>query len=224
MPRGEVQVDQIVTGAIERQREVGIVSFLVLLVSGRRILGALAKALNQVSDVDQRREGLLRRVAVELAMLVWIGALFGLALSSGTLLGAVEEGIGGSSPAGQLAWGALLALVRAGLLLATFFVIYFFVPRGERDRRAALTGAVAATLLFLAARQLFLFWVDRLWENFSLIYGPLAVGTVLLLWAWYVALITLFGGALASHVKVMAIEGASAEEAGRRHVDKAGAA
>ena len=46
----------------------------------------------------------------------------------------------------------------------------------------------------------------------------------MLFWAWFVALITLFGGALASHVKVMAIEGASAEEAERRHVDKAGAA
>jgi len=219
LPRGEIEVEEIVTAALAERGRVGLISVVVLLVSGRRVLGALAGALNRVSDVDHRRGSFWRQVGVELAMLGGVGALFGLALSSGPLLGLLRGALGGDEAPADWVWGGALAVLRALLLLATFYVVYVYVPRGERSRRAALVGAAAATLLFLVARQLFLFWVDRLWGNFSLIYGPLAVGAVLLLWAWYVALITLFGGALASHVKVMVVEGRSAAEAARRHLD-----
>ena len=216
VPRGEVEVEAIVGAAIAQRRRVGLLSILVLLASGRRVLGALAKALNRVSDVDERRERWLRRVAVELALLAGIGGLFGLALSADRLLGPLRHDPGRLAGPG---WAAATAL-RALLLLATFFLVYTFVPRGERNRRAALLGAGAATALFLAARALFLVGVGRLWGGLGLIYGPLAVAAVLLLWAWYVALITLFGGALASHAKVMVAEGGSGAAARRRHVGR----
>ena len=223
VPSGEVEVEAIVGGAIAERGRVGLLSVVVLLVSGRRVLGALAKALDRVSDVDERRGGLLRRVAVELAMLLGVAALFALALSSGPLLALLwRTGEGAPWPA-RTASTAAQEGARGALLLATFFLVYYFVPRGERDKRAALAGAAAAVLLFLLARALFLLWVDRLWGSVSLVYGPLAVGAVLLLWAWYAALITLFGGSLASHVKVMLVEGRSAAEAGRRHTDGEGA-
>ncbi len=217
VPRGEVEVEAIVGAAVAQRRRVGLLSILVLLASGRRVLGALAKALNRVSDVDERRERWLRRAAVELALLAGIGGLFGLALSADRLLGPLRHDPGRLAGPG---WATTAAALRALLLLATFFLVYTFVPRGERNRRAALLGAGAATLLFLAARALFLFGVGRLWSGLGLIYGPLAVAAVLLLWAWYVALITLFGGALASHAKVMVAEGGSGAAARRRHVGR----
>ncbi|MDP9366178.1 MAG: YihY/virulence factor BrkB family protein [Chloroflexota bacterium] len=217
LPSGEVEVEAIVGGAIAQRGRVGLISVLVLLVSGRRVLGALTRALNRVSDVDERRDGLLRRAAVELAMLAGVGALFGLALSSGPMLALLWRVGDDASWFDRAAAVGALAVVRGTFLVATFFLVYYFVPRGQRDARAALAGAVAAALLFLVARGVFLLSVDRLWSSVSLVYGPLAVGAVLLLWAWYAALITLFGGSLASHVKVMLVEGRSAAEAGRRH-------
>ncbi len=217
VPRGVVEVEAIVGGAIAQRERVGLLSVLVLLVSGRRVLGALAKALNRVSDVDERREGWLRRAAVELAMLAGVAALFGLALSAEPLLALLWR-VGDDAPwTARATAAAVLEAARGALLLATFFLVYYFVPRGERDARAALAGAAAATLLFLLARAAFLLAIDRLWDSVSLVYGPLAVGAVLLLWAWYAAMITLFGGSLASHAKVMLVEGRSAAEAGRRH-------
>jgi uncharacterized BrkB/YihY/UPF0761 family membrane protein len=97
------------------------------------------------------------------------------------------------------------------------------VPHGERDARAALTGALAATILVLVIRAIFLGILDRLWASFSLIYGPLALAALLLTWSWILGLIILFGGSLASHVKVMVVEGRSAQEAERRHVAHKGA-
>ena len=219
VPRGEVEVEAIVGAAVAQRRRVGLLSILVLLASGRRVLGVLAKALNRVSDVDERREGWLRRAAVELALLAGIGGLFGLALSADRLLGPLRHDPGRLAGP-EWATTAAAAALRALLLLTTFFLVYTFVPRGERNRRAALLGAGAATLLFLAARALFLVGVGRLWGGLGLIYGPLAVAAVLLLWAWYVALITLFGGALASHAKVMVAEGGSGAAARRRHVGR----
>jgi len=68
------------------------------------------------------------------------------------------------------------------------------------------------------ARSVFLALLDRLWASFVLIYGPLALAALLLTWSWVVGLIVLFGGSLASHVKVMVIEEQSAEDAERLHV------
>ena len=56
------------------------------------------------------------------------------------------------------------------------------------------------------------------------LYAPLASAALLLVWAWYVAMITLLGGAAASHAKVMVIEGHSEREAERRHVSRKPAA
>jgi uncharacterized BrkB/YihY/UPF0761 family membrane protein len=113
---------------------------------------------------------------------------------------------------------AATAALQVALLTLAFWAVYMFVPHGKRDWRAALLGAAAATILFVAARVVFLAAVGWLWASFDLIYGPLALGALLLLWAWYVGMVVLFGGSLASHAKTMLVEGHSAQEAERRHV------
>jgi membrane protein len=71
----------------------------------------------------------------------------------------------------------------------------------------------------LAARPLFLRYV-RDFGQYNLIYGSVAVAVILVLWAWVVALILLFGGELASHVQAMAIEGQAAEQVARQHQER----
>ena len=216
VPPGVVDVEAIVAAAMAERGRVGLLAIVGWVVAGRRILGALVTALDRVSDVDERRESLLRRAVIEALLLAGLGALFALALSAGPLLGLLWRVAGAAT--GPRPPAVAEAVVRVLLLVATFYALYAVVPHGERGRRAALVGAVAAAALFLAARAAFLAALDRLWASFDLIYGPLAVAAVLLLWAWYVGLAVLFGGSLASHAKVMLAEGRSAAEAERRHV------
>jgi len=68
------------------------------------------------------------------------------------------------------------------------------------------------------ARAIALAVLNRPWASYSLIYGPLTLVALLLTWGWILGPITLFGGSLASHVKVMLIEGGGAAEAEQRHV------
>lgn len=217
VPPGVVDVRAIVTAASAHRGRVGLLAIAAWVVAGRRILGALVTALDRVSDVDERRESLRRRVLVEVGLLGLLAALFAASLSVPPLLALLLR-----APEAATARPAVVAiggvLLQGLLLLATFAVLYTVVPHGERDRRAALTGAVAATALFLVARAVFLALLGTLWASFDLVYGPLAVAALLLLWAWSVALIVLFGGSLASHAKVMLGEGRSAGEAERRHV------
>lgn len=207
LPADVVDTERLVTLAIDNQGRVGIVGILAWLFGGRRILGALITALDLVSDVDEQRETAGRRLLVESALLLGLGGLVVLTLMVGPRL----------APPGSAA--ASLATVL--LLLGGFYVLYTVVPLGARGRGAALIGAAAATVLFLAARTLFVTFLDWIWASVDLIYGPLAIAAVLLLWGWYAGLVVLFGGSLASHVKVMRDEGGSANEARLRHVAQA---
>ena len=220
LPAGKEEIEEIVGGAIEERQRVGIISLGVFIVTGRRILGALTKALNQVSDVQQEDDSFRRRAVVELALTVGLAVVGLLAMASGPLI--------------QASWGAARFLpgpdsmlvrivnetVQALLLLTIFALVYAFVPRGDRAWRAVLTGASVATVLFLIAQGIFTLLIDEIWPNLSLLYGPLATAALLLLWSWYVALITLVGGGLASHVKVIVLEHTGAQQASDVHRER----
>ena len=107
------------------------------------------------------------------------------------------------------------------LIFGIFTLVYAIVPRGERLWRAVLIGAATATGLFLVTQIAFSLLVRLLWDSLSIIYGPLAAAAFLLTFVYWVALVTLIGASLASHVKVMWFHGASAQRAGERHVERA---
>ncbi|MEO5721797.1 MAG: hypothetical protein ABIR71_10045 [Chthoniobacterales bacterium] len=56
--------------------------------------------------------------------------------------------------------------------------------------------------------------------SYSQVYGWLAIGIILLVWADIVAIITLYGGELASHIQMMAYDGLSGAEVSRRHRER----
>lgn len=217
LPAGTKEVDEIVDNAIAERQRVGLLALVVIAVTGRRILGALARSLNEVSDVQQEEDSLRRRAVVELALALGLGVVGLLALASDPLI--------------RLAWGGARFLpgpdgivvqiveetTQALLLVTVFALVYAFVPRGDRLWRAVLTGAGVATMLFLLAQGVFTALIDVIWPNLNLLYGPLATAALLLLWAWYVALITLIGGGLASHIKVMILEHGDTSAASRAH-------
>lgn len=217
LPSGREEIETIVTAAVAERGRVGILSLIVFVTTGRRILGALTKGLNHVSDVDEQRDTFRRRAVVELALVAGLIALGLLALAVQPLIDRVQEPLRATPGP----YGLLVAIasgsVRAALLLLVFTLIYAFVPQGQRLWRAVLTGAAVATALFLLAQGVFAGLSDVVWDNLRLLYGPLATAALLLSWAWYVALITLAGGALASHIKVMILEDDTAREAALRH-------
>ena len=217
LPAGEADIMEIVESAIAKRRRVGILSIVVFLATGRRILGALTSALNRVSDVQQEAESVRRRLGVELAMAMGLAVTVVLALASGPLIRLTWSTArvlpGPDSTAVRIIQEAMQVL----LLLSVFALVYAIVPQGKRMWRAVLAGAGVATVLFLVAQAVFTVLTDYIWPNLMLLYGRHAAVALLLVWAWYVALVTLIGGALASHVKVIVLERATGDVASDVH-------
>jgi membrane protein len=220
VPTGVVDVDAVVSAALAERRRVGLFAIVTWIVAGRRVFGALVTALDQVSDVDERHERFIRRILVELVLLVGLSLLFLLSFSARPLIDLLFGGTETANVARTDGISFIISIFRFVLIVTAFVAIYAIVPYGKRQPKPVLIGATVAAGLFVLARTFFLMVLDRIWDNFSLIYGPLAFAAVLLLWAWYVSLVVLFGGSLASHAKVMVVEGHSAAHAERQHVSR----
>jgi membrane protein len=185
-----------------------LISFPALIWTGGRAFASLTLALNAMRG-DDAPEDAPRRFLVSLGMLAGIGLSFIGALASGVVFDEVWtllRPLPGDA-------GPLLTIVRtvarAFTLFVAFGLVYWFVPRGRQDRRTTLIGAGAATVLFMAARPLFLVIIHRS-ATYQITYGPLALAAILMVWAWVVAFITLFGGQLATVSRAMRTERGSA--------------
>lgn len=213
------QVETMVQGVISARGTVGIFAFITLLWAGSRVFSSLIQALNIVYEVEEDYS-FLKRLLVSLAMTLSLGLALVLALGSGLLLNLLRHEAGFLSFLPGELFTLLTWLIRVALLAMVFYLIYQYVPRGNHDRRASLVGAIGATLLFVVARPLFVFYIQEFGHQ-NLIYGSLAVVIIALLWVWIATLITLFGGELASHTRSMLLEGESAETVGQRHKHRA---
>jgi membrane protein len=218
LPQGAGQVESVVQGAIEARGSVSVLSILSLLWTGSRVFGVVTKALNIAFDVEETYS-FFKRILVELAMLLTVGLLFILALSSGPILGLLASVIQ-VLPAEGFIYQLITEIIPAVLLLLAFFLTYRFIPRRNVDWRAALLGAGLATILFVVARPLFSFYLGR-FANYNLIYGSLAIVIILVLWAWIVSAILLLGGEVVSHVQRMILEGKTPEEVEQQHLKRA---
>jgi membrane protein len=199
LPKGGAQIADIIKSAFDARGSVSIISLMLLLWSGSRVFGVLTKAINIAFDAE-KHYSFLKRIAVELIMAVTIGMLFLVALISRSLILFLGQQLAWF-PSGQNLFFRIGLLVVPGLLLlVVFFLIYRYTPRYEVNKWAAFYGALFATVLFLAARVLFLGYLST-FTSFNLIYGSLAIVVVLMIWTWLVALIVLLGGELTAQIQ-----------------------
>jgi membrane protein len=194
---------------------VTLLSIGTLLWTGTRVFGAVTAALNIAFDVDETY-GFIKRTLIELSMLATIGLLFVLALTTGPLMNLLLNVLQ-LLPAGEgLAYRLVLDFAPTLLLALAFFLTYLLLPRRQVDWMAAAAGALVATALFLIARPLFTAYV-RNFGNYNIVYGSIGLVVIIILWAWIVAAILLFGGEIASHLQDIVLEEASPQDVERKH-------
>ncbi len=216
IPKGEAQIESIVKNTLDAGRGGGLLFILPLLWTGTLVFGAIARGLNAAFEVEDSY-GFLKRALVRLVMLLTLGLVFLLALSSSLLLRLLQSALG-FLPAGS---GFITAVVVHGvpvvLVLLAFALVYRFVPARRPCGRAALVGAVVATAVFFAAQPLFLSYVESLAQH-NVVYGSLAGVVAAVVWAWLVAMIGLYGGELASHSESVLFKGEPIADVERRHL------
>jgi membrane protein len=218
VPRTEGTIEDTVNGAIAARGQVGLISLITLLWTGTRVFDALIRAMNVTFNVDDDYSP-LQRLAIEVVMLLTVGAFFMLAVASGLLIDPAWELARGVPADDGLVMTLLTWIVRATLLFLAFYLIYRFVPRRRSDDRALVCGAAVATVLLLVVSAIFGYFIGQS-GTYNLLYGPLAVVAIIIVWVGIAAQIMVLGGEIVSHVQEIAIEGRSAEEVGRRHAER----
>ncbi len=216
LPRGPVAIDRIVMQTFATARGSGLFSILPLIWTGALVFGAVAKALNIIFDAGENFQ-FWKHLRVRFAMLLMLGVMFLVALGSPIVLQILRWSFG-ILPFGQEMLYHLVvnALPPVFVLVASSFT-YRFVPEKRPHWPAALAGAILAALLFATAKPIFLGYLHWL-GRYNVIYGSLGGIIVVVLWAWIVAMIGLFGAQVAAHTQAVFIEGRPIKEVERRHL------
>jgi membrane protein len=217
IPAGEADVEEIILTALKAGGGAGIISIVFLLWSGSYVFAAMTTALNMAYDVDEYYSW-WKLILFRFAMLATVGVVLVLAIFARPILSLLLGGV--SEEEGGMTWQIISAIMPPLLAVLAFFLVYRLVPRTRTAWAPALTGAILATLAFLLSRELFVTYLQHFGEEYDVIYGSLAIGIVLVFWAWIVAVILLFGGELASHFQALLVEGLTEEEVWEHHIGR----
>ena len=216
LPQGGSQIESIVQGAVDTRGTAGLLSILGFLWTGSRVFGAITRALNIAYDVDDTY-GFIKRTVLEVVMLATVGIVFIIGFATPLAISLLQRLV--DLPSKGLFVSIVYEAVPILMLLMGFFLAYRFVPRYRISWQASTAGAVLSTVLFVIARPLFLYYVQR-FARYNLIYGSLTIAVILVVWAWIAAQILILGGEVASHTQAILIEGQSPKDLERRHLER----
>lgn len=82
-----------------------------------------------------------------------------------------------------------------------FFLMYIALPNTTVNWKAALVGAFLAGTLFQIARIVFANYFELVWQNYTAIYGTLAMLIILAIWIYVTWLVILFGVELTKSIQ-----------------------
>ena len=170
-----------------------VVSIVSFAVTSLTTMLTIDGALNTIWGVHRMRP-LAQRLVTYWAILSVGPILLGVSLSLTSYLASAAAGLVTAPPPLVAA-----ALGVAPLLVFTvaYSALYVYVPNRHVRWRDALAGAFLAALAFEAAKRGFAIYITH-FATYTMIYGALAALPLLLLWIYYIWIITLAGALLAA--------------------------
>jgi membrane protein len=172
-----------------------LISVLTALWSASSGVDALVDAINVAYNKVEKRNWLKRRalsILMTLVLLVFTFFTIGLV----AVLPSIDHWVGDRviilGLISALRWPALAAVVALGL-----FCLYRFAPSRDRPGTSDVSGALIATVLFLAASSLFSLYVSE-FATYHKTYGAVGSVVALLFWFYYSSLIMLLGAELSA--------------------------
>ncbi len=195
LPQSTVEVIQETVGAATRQSaEFGVVALVGLLWSATSLFSNITHSLDIIFSVPTMRS--LWRMRL-LALLMGL-ALVVLVLSSFLTSGVLRLLLAFSLELNV--WlSAGVFFLPLGLNLVIFALLFRYVPARFVAWDAVLPSAMFGALGWELAKYAFQWYLTNL-ATFSVIYGGIATGIVLLFWAYLIASIFLFSAELCARL------------------------
>ena len=200
---GRADLENAIDGVATGFSALGLLSLLGLLWSASGMMGALRFALNQAWDTEYRRP-LLRGKLVDLGMVLGVGGLITLSVSSTIFLQVARRvstdlsGVLGPLGAGAtLGFEVVAVLVPLGLSFAIFLVVFKYVPAVQTRFRYVWPGAFVAAIGFEVLKNGFAIYLQN-FGNYDAVYGSLGAVIAFLFFVYLSALVLLFGAEMAA--------------------------
>ena len=189
-------------GQIERKKHLlGWAGLLGLVGLSSMIFNSMETALNIIFRSRKKRNYFVSKLlAFSMIPAGWIIGSVSLIISYTAALlvkQSVEIAEGLDISLGVMS-GALLRYAVPYLITVIFFYfIYRIIPADKIRPAVALTGSALFALLMEIAKQLFTWYLSN-YTRYNIIFGSLGTIVILVIWAFYVALIFLFCAELMS--------------------------
>jgi membrane protein len=215
------QVGRVLSTVQDRAPSTGPIGFLVLVASAIAIFGQLDAAFDRVwrvpTDPHANWLNWVGRLFFQrlkaLGMLLGVAALILAVMISSMVWSGIQQKVEEQFPAARsVRWEVVLA-INLALTWAALAVLYRVVPKAQVRWREAARGALLAAVLWEVGRQALAAYVLHL--NYPTAYGIIGSFIAVMLWAYYAALVILFG---AEYVRVLGEErtaGSSDEKTSR---------
>ncbi len=193
------EVHEMLAQIIRRRNLSGLLGTAVLLLFASQLFASLRLVLNEVFGFP-RGPGFLREMLKDLLLLFVMGVLFLGSIVITDLFGWIKILL--MVPVGMPREGIRAAFVAmaVGFNTALFFVAYRYFPHRKVPARAALAGALLASVLWEAAKQLFRWYILTI-GVYDKIYGPLGVLVALSMFAYYSGIVFVLGAEFAAALR-----------------------
>jgi membrane protein len=194
---GGAAIELVVQSSAEEPSKgnwASILSLAVLLFGASAVFSELQRALNIIWDVRARPKGgvvdwVRKRV---LSMGILLAVLFLLLVS--TIVSAVlalGPRVTADLPGGEALWTALNLVFSLAVFSGLFALLFRFLPDVKIQWRDVWTGSFATALLFALGKHVVGLYLGR--SGVGSAYGAAGSLVVLLVWAYYSALIFFLG-------------------------------
>ena len=169
---------------------IGLISFAVTSIMTMLTIDG---ALNTIWGVHRPRP-LTQRILVYWSILTAGPIVLGVSLTLTSYLASASAGYVTAPPP---VMAAALSVAPLVLFTCAYAALYVYVPNRHVEWRDAFVGAFIAALAFELAKRGFAIYVTR-FPSYTLIYGALAAVPLLLIWVYYIWVITLLGATIAA--------------------------
>lgn len=200
IPMGTEQLEMNLRALSQESGALSGLGLLGLAWAGSQVFVTLQQVMSVALGAERRPGYILGRLS-GLAMVIVTGALFVFSLGISSLLTAVRGfqleiwGVGAGDV--EPVWNILGVLIPVLISTLAFTIVYRLLPLRKIGERGPMIGGVTAGLLFEAAKYVFSWYVTSI-ASFGHIYGSLGGVVMLLLWIYYVSVITVLGAEVVS--------------------------
>jgi membrane protein len=186
---------QVISDLMEQKTVFGIIGILASIWAASRIFSAVEDSMNTVWKVEKSRaywhSKFLTLLLVPITVLVMLSSL------AFTALYATAKNIEIPLIGLKLSnahWISQISIILLPLALGVimFFLTYRIIPNRKINRKAALIGAICASVMWELAKYVFDIYI-RSYGNFQQMYGSFATIVVTLIWIYYSSFILLIG-------------------------------